>query len=81
MLSGDYAYLADEVRGLAIVDIRDPASSLLIGGYYEAPAMGVAVAGQLAFIAAGRATGQLAGAVAIFGSRRDLACRLRSAPQ
>src|SRR5262245_55490053 len=44
---GDYAYLALDFSGLAVVDVRDPANCVRVGGYdTSGSATGVAVAGN-----------------------------------
>jgi hypothetical protein len=66
-LSGDYAYLADGPAGLHIMDIRDPRNLVRVGGpnggypvsgigpRYDFWAHAVAISGNYAFVAAGRA--------------------------
>jgi hypothetical protein len=53
ILSGDYAYLADGYRGLLIINIADPVNPSLAGTFNNtAYIMGVALAGNLAYITA-----------------------------
>ena len=52
-ISGNYAYVADYKTGLVIVDISNPSSPVLKGGY-DTPggAHGVAVSGNYAYVTA-----------------------------
>jgi hypothetical protein len=51
-VSGRYAYVADGVAGLQVVDVSDPANPRRVGGY-DTPtgANGVAVSGSYAYVA------------------------------
>jgi hypothetical protein len=51
-VQGDYAYVAAEMGGLIIIDIRDPANPQRVGGYATSSyANGVALAGNYAYVA------------------------------
>ena len=51
-VAGNYAYVADEVAGLQVIDISNPANPQRVGGYDTAGgAAGVAVAGNYAYVA------------------------------
>jgi len=51
-VAGNYAYVADEVGGLRIIDVSNPAAPTEVG-FYDTPgnAYGVAVAGNYAYVA------------------------------
>ena len=54
VISGTYAYVADEWRGLRIVDISDPLRPRSVSVYqspiYETPVLGIAVSGDTAYV-------------------------------
>jgi len=52
-VSGKYAYVADGGVGLKIINISNPASPTLAGGYYyvSGNAAGVFVSGKYAYVA------------------------------
>ena len=54
-VSGNYAYVADDLYGLRIIDISDP-SAPVETGFYDTPgfAQGVAVSGNYAYVADGQ---------------------------
>lgn len=55
-LSGNYAFLADSLRGLLIIDISDPANPDSVGRYATAgPAWALDIDNNLAYIACGMA--------------------------
>ena len=51
-VSGSYAYVADDIAGLRIIDISNPASPTLVGTYNTSGnAAGVTVSGSYAYVA------------------------------
>jgi len=55
-ISGSYAYVADDIAGLQVIDITDPASPQLVGGVDTLDhAEGVAISGNHAYVAGQRA--------------------------
>ncbi len=53
-VSGSYAYVADGVSGLRVIDISNPASPTLKGTLRHRHALGVAVSGSYAYVAEDR---------------------------
>ena len=51
-VAGDYAYLAENVSGLEIIDVHDPPTPVKVG-VFPVGALDVAVSGHLAYVAAG----------------------------
>ena len=50
-VSGNYAYLADGYTSLHVIDVRDPANCVRVGGYETiGHARGVAVSGNYAYL-------------------------------
>jgi hypothetical protein len=57
-VSGNYAYVADDVAGLQVIDVSNPASPQRVGGYdTSGNAFHVAVSGNYAYVADGTAGG------------------------
>ncbi|MBN1146353.1 MAG: hypothetical protein JXA78_03790 [Anaerolineales bacterium] len=57
-VAGNYAYVANQGGqggGLQVVDISNPAAPVEVGSYYLPDALGVAVAGDRIYMAAGSA--------------------------
>lgn len=53
-VSGHYAYIADELSGLQVINVTNPLHSALLGSYSTSGyAFGVAVAGGIAYVAYG----------------------------
>ena len=53
-VSGDYAYVADYLSGLQVIDITTPASAQIVGSVdTPSEARGVAVSGNYAYVADG----------------------------
>ena len=51
-VAGDYAYVVDHDRGIAIIDIREPGSPTIVGSVdLPGEALGVAVLGDYAYVA------------------------------
>src|SRR6266540_178442 len=50
-VSGNYAYVADELDGLQVIDVSNPANPQRVGGYDTMYAFGVAVSGNYAYVA------------------------------
>jgi hypothetical protein len=52
-VAGNYAYVAGTDQGLLVIDVRDPAHCVLVGGYNNTNgfAWGVAVAGNYVYLA------------------------------
>ena len=51
-MSGNYAYVADFEAGLQVIDVRNPANCVRVGGYNTRElSFGVAVAGNYAYVA------------------------------
>jgi hypothetical protein len=56
VLPGNYAYVANEIAGLQVIDVSDPANPQRMGGYdTSGESYGVAVAGNYAYVADGTA--------------------------
>ena len=54
-VSGSYAYVADGLTGLEVIDISDPSSPViisLVSGYHIGYVLGVYVSGSYAYVAA-----------------------------
>lgn len=52
VVTGNTAYVADQVDGLQVIDISDPANPALLGSFNTSGfALGIAVAGNLVYIA------------------------------
>jgi hypothetical protein len=58
-LSGSYGFVADELAGLQIIDLRDPASPRRVGGTGTVYASEVVVVGSRAYVVEGGAEGRL----------------------
>lgn len=53
-VQGDYAYVADDLRGLQIVNVSDPANPVIVGHYQASSyAIDIAVSGNYAYLAYG----------------------------
>ena len=53
---GNYAYVALDAAGLAVIDVSNPANPVRVGGYdTSGNAFGVAVSGNYAYVADGDA--------------------------
>ncbi len=51
-VSGNYAYVADGLAGLQVIDVSNPANPQRVGGYDTSGyAHGVAVSGNYAYVA------------------------------
>src|SRR5262249_19957720 len=52
-VSGNYAYVADDVSGLQVIDVSDPTQPRRVGGNSAFDAFDITVAGNKVFVAAG----------------------------